>query len=130
MNYGWRLRTPLLLALIATTAGAQVLPLRATPAEPTASASQSTRSLLFDLKAAEDLQLRQQPIYVESVTVFGHRSEPAKIPLEQRFANALNAPAPAGTMEIRAMDTTPCLSMASTWNNIGSSFAPPTGCPR
>ena len=90
----------------------------------------NTRSILFDLKAAEDLQLRQQPIYMESITVFGHRSEPAKIPLEQRFANALNAPAAAGTMEIRAMDTTPCMSMASTWNNIGSSFAPLTGCPR
>jgi len=82
------------------------------------------------LKAAEDLQLRQQPIYMESITVFGHRSEPAKIPLEQRFANALNAPAAAGTMEIRPMDTTPCPSMASTWNTIGSSFAPLTGCPR
>jgi hypothetical protein len=100
------------------------------PAEPTAPASPSTRSILFDLKAAEDLQLRQQPIYMESITVFGHRSEPAKIPLEQRFANALNAPAAAGTMEIRPMDTTPCPSMASTWNTIGSSFAPLTGCPR
>ena len=130
MNYDWRKRTPLLLALIATAAGAQVSPLRATPAGPNASASQSTRSILFDLKAAEDLQLRQQPIYMESITVFGHRSEPAKMPLEQRFANALNAPAAAGAVGIRGMDTTPCLSMASTWNNIGSSFAPPTGCPR
>ena len=84
----------------------------------------------FRHMAAEDLQLRQQPISMESITVFGHRSEPAKIPLEQRFANALNAPAAAGTMEIRPMDTTPCPSMASTWNTIGSSFAPLTGCPR
>jgi len=130
MNCACRMRTPLLLALLATTTGAQVLSLRAMPAEPTAPASPSTRSILFDLKAAEDLQLRQQPIYMESITVFGHRSEPAKIPLEQRFANALNAPAAAGTMEIRPMDTTPCPSMASTWNTIGSSFAPLTGCPR
>ena len=130
MNYDCRMGAALLLALVAMTAGAQVLSLRAMPGEPTVSASQSTRSILFDLKAAEDLQLRQQPIYVESITVFGHRSEPAKMPLEQRFANALNAPAAAGTMGIRPMDTTPCPSMASTWNNIGSSFAPLTGCPR
>jgi hypothetical protein len=119
-----------LLALFTATAGAQVVSPYALPAEPAASATKTTHSILFDLKAAEDMRLRDQPIYVESITVFGHRSEPAKIPLEQRFANALNAPATAGAMEMRAMDTTPCMSMASTWNNIGSSFAPLTGCPR
>jgi hypothetical protein len=119
-----------LFALFTATVEAQVVSLYALPAAPTTPASQSTQSILFDLKAAEDVRLRQQPVYVESITVFGHRSEPAKIPLEQRFANALNAPAAAGAMEIRAMDTTPCMSMASTWNNIGSSFAPLTGCPR
>ena len=120
----------MLFALFTATAEAQVVSLYALPAGPTAPASQLTHSILFDLKAAEDARLRQQPIYVESITVFGHRPEPPKIPLEQRFANALNAPAAAGVMEIRAMDTTPCMSMASTWNNIGSSFAPLTGCPR
>ena len=119
----------MLLALFTATAGAQVS-LYALPVEPTVPASQSTHSILFDLRAAEDLRLRQQPIYLESITVFGHRAEPPKIPLEQRFANALNAPAAAGAVAIRAMDTTPCMSMASTWNNIGSSFAPLTGCPR
>ena len=130
MNYDCRMRTSLLLALLATPAVAQIASPYPLPAEPADAANRSTRSILFDLKTAEDLRLRQQPIYVESITVFGHRAEPPSIPLEQRFANALNAPAAAGVMEMRAMDTTPCMSMASTWNNIGSSFAPLAGCPR
>ena len=130
MNYDCRMRTPLLLALCAAPALAQFVSPYPLPAEPAARANRSTSSLLFDLKGAEDLRLQSQPIYVESITVFGHRSEPPNLPLEQRFANALNAPAAAGAMELRAMDTTPCMSMASTWNNIGSSFAPLTGCPR
>ena len=130
MNYDCRMRTPLLLALFTTPVLAQIVSPYPLPAEPTAPSNRSTRGILFDLKSAEDMRLRQQPIYVESITVFGHRAEPPKIPLEQRFANALNAPAAAGVMEMRAMDTTPCMSMASTWNNIGSSFAPLTGCPR
>ena len=130
MNYDCRMRTPLLLALFAAPAVAQFVPPYPLPAEPTGRANRSTSSILFDLKAAEDLRLQRQPIYVESITVFGHRPETPKIPLEQRFANALNAPTAAAAMEIRAMDTTPCMSMASTWNTIGSSFAPLTGCPR
>jgi hypothetical protein len=130
MNYDCRMRAPLLLALFATPAVARIVSPYPLPPEPASASNRSTTSILFDLRAAEDLRLRQQPIYVESITVFGHRAEPPKIPLEQRFANALNAPAAAAAMEIRAMDTTPCLSMASTWNTIGSSFAPLTGCPR
>jgi len=99
------------------------------PATPPAGAA---RSVLFDAFAADEARLRQQPAYIESIVIEGHDPDlrrPPRKPLEQRFADALNAPKPAATAGMRMMDTTPCVSLPSTWNNIGSSFVPLSGCP-
>lgn len=41
------------------------------------------------------------------------------------------APAPPAPMAgMRMLDTAPYMSLASTWNNVGSSFVPLSGCPR
>jgi len=97
----------------------------AQPAEP-------ARSVVFDSKAADFARLRQQPIYVESIVVEGRdpdgrRTKPKA--LEQRFAEALLAPPPSPTAGLRFLDTPPCMSLPSTWNNIGNSYAPIHGCP-
>jgi hypothetical protein len=125
------MRNPLLLALLATslTAVAQNASLYALPVESSAGASRATRSILFDLKAADDTRLRQQPIYIESITIYGPNPETPQKSVERRFADSLNAPV-SGAFSMRPVDSsTPCLSLPSTWNNIGSSFVPTSGCP-
>jgi len=97
-----------------------------------AQVSEPARSVVFDAKAADFARLREQPIYVESIVVEGRdpdgrRSKPKA--LEQRFAETLLAPRPSPTAGLRLLDTTPCMSLASTWNNIGHSYAPASGCP-
>jgi len=88
------------------------------------------RSVVFDHGASDAARLLQRPSYVESIVVEGRDPDARKRkPLEQRFAEALLAP-PASSVGLRALDTTPCMSMPSTWNTIGSSYAPLTGCPR
>ena len=90
------------------------------------------RSVLFDAEGAADARVRQYPQYVESIVVEGHDPDgrrPKARPLEQRFADALLARPPAASAGLRMMDTTPCMSLQSTWNVFGSSFAPLTGCP-
>jgi len=91
------------------------------------------RSVVFDRDAADLARLRQRPAYIESIVVEGrdpYAAATRKKPLEQRFADALLAPPPSPTAGLRFLDTTPCMSMASTWNNIGNSYAPISGCPR
>lgn len=118
-------------AVIAVAAGAQPLPLRTAPAADPSPAS-TARSVLFDAKAAEAERARQTPLYVERIVVEGRDPDaprrPAR-PLEQRFADALLAPPPAASVGLRPLDTRPCMSLPSTWNNLGSSFVPPSGCP-
>ena len=90
-------------------------------------------SSVFDKEAAAEAWRRQTPVYIESILVVGvdpNARKAVQKTLEQRFADSLNAPPPDPAAGIRPLDTTPCMSMASTWNNIGSSFAPMTGCPR
>ena len=135
MNYDGGMRTFLLLAMFSASARAQEPPLSQNaslyvlPIEPTARATPSTRSILFDVKAANDLRLRTQPIYIESITIVGQSPGPSRKTLERKFADALNAPA-SGMVEFRQSGSTPCLSMASTRPDIGSWFTPPTGCPQ
>ena len=135
MNYDAGMRTFLLLAIFTASAAAQDVPLPRNaslyvlPVEPTARATPSTRSILFDMKAAEDLRLRNHPIYVESITIVGQSPEPPKKTLERKFADTLNAPV-SGMVEFRQSGSTPCLSMASTRPDIGSWFTPATGCPQ
>jgi hypothetical protein len=118
----------LLLVSFVATAAAQTASYYVLPPESRTPAAQSTRSILFDLKAAENLRLQGQPLYVESITVVGE-AEPPKKSVEKRFADSLNSPV-AGMIEYRPMASTPCLSMASTRPDIGSWFTPLTGCPR
>ncbi len=100
--------------------------------KPCADPALAGRSVLFDGKARADARVRQTPQYVES-----HRrrrprpdgGDRRRKPLEQRFADALLAPPPGAAAGMRSLDTTPCMSLQSTWNTFGSSFAPLTGCP-
>jgi hypothetical protein len=118
--------------LIASPARAQALSSSTLTAEPVRDAALTGRSVLFDAKGAADARARQRPQYVESIVVEGRDSDgrrPKMKPLEQRFADVLLAPPPAAAAGLRMLDTTPCMSMPSTWNVLGSSFAPLTGCP-
>jgi hypothetical protein len=93
-------------------------------------AAKSTQSIIFDVKASDEARLRQQPIYVESITIIGRPEAKPQKSVEARFADALNGPATLGIMQFKSLDTTPCMSLASTWNNIGASFVPMSGCPK
>jgi hypothetical protein len=102
------------------------------PPEPMRDPALAGRSVLFDVKGAADARVRQSPHYVESILVEGRDPEgrrPRGRPLEQRFADALLAAPVDGRVGMRTLDTTPCMSLQSTWNAFGSSFAPLTGCP-
>ena len=118
--------------LMASPARAQALSSSTLPPEPVRDAAQAGRSVLFDAKGAAEARARQWPQYVESIVVEGRDPDgrrPRVKPLEQRFADALLAPPRAAAAGLRMLDTTPCMSMPSTWNVLGSSFAPLTGCP-
>jgi hypothetical protein len=118
--------------LLMSVAWAQAGSPGAADANAAAPPARAVRSVLFDAAAADDRRLRLQPVYIESIVIEGRdpdtRRAPRK-PLEQRFSDALNASKPAAAAGMRMMDTTPCMSVQSTWNSIGSSFAPLAGCP-
>jgi len=87
------------------------------------------RSVVFDRKAAE--AARETPTYVESIVVIGRDPDARTAKprsLEQRFAEALIAPRPSLAAG-RMLDNTPCMSLPSTWNNIGDAHVPLSGCP-
>ncbi len=127
------------MALSATCAVAPVvaqtppgIPVAPPVAAPAKAPEFTSRSVLFDTRSADAARARQQPLYVESIIVEGRDPDgrrPPRKPLEQRFAEALLAPPPASAMGIRGLDTTPCMSLQSTWNTIGNSYAPLAGCP-
>ena len=108
------------------------IPLAAPAAMPAKAPEFTARSVLFDARGADASRARQQPLYVESIVVEGRdpdaRRRPGK-PLEQRFAEVLLAPPPASAMGTRHLVTTPCMSLQSTWNTIGESYVPLSGCP-
>lgn len=90
-------------------------------------------SVVFDKDAADAARQRNDPTYVERIFVEGRDPDAPRVPrkpLEKRFADTLLAPPPAPMVGMRMLDTTPCMSLASTWNNIGSNFVPLSGCPR
>ncbi len=118
-----------LVGLSATGALAQalyVLP----PAAASATVA-GARSVVFDAAAAARERARQEPAYVERIFVEGRDPDAPRKPraVEQRFADALLAPRPSPTAGLRSLDTTPCMSVISSWNNLGNSYAPITGCP-
>lgn len=92
----------------------------------------AARSALFDADAADAARARAQPQYVERIVVEGRDPDARRPPrrsVEQRFADALLAPPPSPMAGLRMLDTTPCMSVQSTRNDIGNSYAPLTGCP-
>ena len=118
--------------LAAAQARPQAVPPPTLPPEPVADPARAGRSAVFDARSAADARVRQSPLYVESLVVEGRDPDarrPKAKPLEQRFADALLAPPPGAAVAMRSLDTTPCMSLQSTWNTLGSSFAPLTGCP-
>jgi len=124
----------MLLAVAAGPSAGQPVPLPAPRA--TALPAPSTRtpeSSVFDQRQAAEVRQRSEPTYVERITVEAYDPDVRRVPrktLERRFAETLLAPPPAPMAGMRMLDTTPCMSLASTWNNIGSSFVPVSGCPR
>jgi hypothetical protein len=127
-----RVAVALCVLLAAVHARPQALPLTTVPPETVRDPALAGRSVLFDGRRASDARVRQSPQYVESIVVEGRDPDgrrPKAKPLEQRFADALLAPPPAAAAGMRSLDTTPCMSLQSTWNTFGSSFAPLTGCP-
>ncbi|MFO1316862.1 MAG: hypothetical protein U1F58_14790 [Burkholderiales bacterium] len=107
-------------------------PLAAPPPLRAAAPDRAARSALFDADAVAAARAREQPQYVERIVVEG-RDPDARRPkprsVEQRFADALLAPPPSPMAGLRFLDTTPCMSVQSTWNDLGNSYAPITGCP-
>jgi hypothetical protein len=92
----------------------------------------AARSVVFDSGKADDLRLRQQPAYVESITVEGRDPDGPRTKrksLEQSFAEALLAPPPSAAAAMRGLRSTPCYAIQSSLNTIGDSYAPLTGCP-
>jgi len=121
----------LLAAAPAHAQGSAPLAFRPAPAPP--APARADQSAVFDRDAADSARQRQDPTYVERIFVEGHDPDAPRAPrkpLERRFADTLLAPPPAPMAGMRMLDTTPCMSLASTWNNIGSSFVPLSGCPR
>ena len=118
-----------LVWLAVATASAQAL--YTIPPAGAPPAATAARSLLLDPAAAERERARQQPAYVERIFVEGRDPDAPRRPraVEQRFADALLAPRPSSTAGLRFLDTTPCMSVISSWNNPGNSYAPITGCP-
>jgi len=96
-------------------------------------AAPPARSVVFDKDAADLVRMRQSPEYVERIFVEAYDPDAARIPrrtLERQFSDTLLAAPAVPAMGIRPLDSTPCMSLPSTWNNIGTSFAPMSGCPR
>jgi hypothetical protein len=99
---------------------------------PQADPARAGRSIMFDPARVAEAGARAQPQYVESITVEARDPDAPRVrrkAFEQRFADSLLGPPPARQVGMRRLDSTPCLSVPSTWNSLGSSFAPLGGCP-
>lgn len=117
--------------VVAPHAFAQSVPMPA-PAKPPSPPPSGT-SVVFDKEAANAARQRNDPSYIERIFVEGRDPDAPRAPrkpLEKRFADTLLAPPAAAAVGMRPLDTTPCMSLASTWNSIGSNFVPTSGCPR
>jgi hypothetical protein len=93
--------------------------------------TQPARSVVFDTRSAVDARLRNAPSYVETIFVEG-RNPDARPPraLEVRFTEVLTAPRPSPFAAVSMFSDAPCMSLPSTWNNIGDAHVPLSGCPR
>ena len=115
------------LLLVSTWTGAQALYQVPRDALPPA---QPVRSVVFDARSAAEVRLRSEPAYVETIVVEGRDPDAQRRkPLETRFAEAL-APRPSPLAGISQFSDAPCMSLPSTWNNLGDAHVPLSGCPR
>lgn len=131
----WRVHALILVvSVVGPVNGQQTAPYMPHPLPGTVITSpRASQSAAFDKEAADTERQRQEGAYIERIFVEGRDPDVrrgTRKPLERRFANSLLAPPPSPMAGIRMLDTTPCMSLASTWNNIGSSFVPLSGCPR
>jgi hypothetical protein len=121
------------LVMVTGTAASQTGPATfSAPAPAGAPGGAGSRSAVFDIAKADELRLRQQPAYVESIVVEGRDPDGPRTrrrSLEQTFAEVLLAAPPAAAMGMRKLNATPCHAVQSSLNTIGSSYAPLTGCP-
>jgi hypothetical protein len=130
------LRTRLAIATLAMAGSAwpqAPAPWQARPEAAPAAPERTARSVLFDPRGAAEARARQQPQYVESLVVEGRdpdlrRAQPK--PLEQRFAEALLAPRPSLAGGGQLFGNMPCMSLPSTWNELGDAHVPLSGCPQ
>lgn len=115
------------LAFAANAAAQALYELPRAPAPP----AEPVRSVVLDPRSAADARAKFGPVYVETITVEGRRDPdaPKRKPLEVRFAEAL-APRPDPLAGMSVFGDTPCMSLPSTWNNIGDAHVPLSGCPR
>jgi hypothetical protein len=115
---------------LALAAGAAAQGLYVVPRDPAAPA-EPLRSVVLDARSAADARAKFGPVYVETITVEGRRDPdaPRRKPLEVRFAEAL-APRPSPLAGLSPFSDAPCMSLPSTWNNIGDAHVPLSGCPR
>ncbi|MFO1303693.1 MAG: hypothetical protein U1F54_08165 [Burkholderiales bacterium] len=116
------------LLAVTTTAASQSL--YEVPRDP-APAAEPVRSVVLDVRSAADARARSAPQYVETIVVEGRRDPdaPRRKPLEVRFAEAL-APRPNPLTGLTPFSDAPCMSLASSWNNLGDAHVPLSGCPR
>ncbi|MFO1311584.1 MAG: hypothetical protein U1F41_05900 [Burkholderiales bacterium] len=116
--------------LLALSAGVAAQTLYDVPRDPAAPV-QPPRSVVLDARSAADARAKFGPVYVESITVEGRRDPdaPRRKPLEVRFAEAL-APRPNPLAGLSTFSDAPCMSLPSTWNNMGDAHVPLSGCPR
>ena len=92
------------------------------------------RSVVLDKTQAAAIEAAHAPRYTERIEVIGRdpdaRRAPVK-PLEQRFADALNAPQGNGRIGgvLGPLDARPCTSLASMRTDIGTAYNPYGFCP-
>jgi hypothetical protein len=140
-----RLLVPALVA-VAGAAGAQMtVPPSSAPYAPDAprlvltprpapASAASTRSVVVDQAQAEAIEAARAPRYTERVDVIGRDRDTRKAPpksLEQRFAESLNGQQGNGRLGgvLGALDTRPCMALASMVVDIGTAYNPYGFCP-
>ena len=120
-------RTAMLLAVVNGVAAQSLYDVPRDPPSP----SEPVRSVVLDARSASEARAKSTPVYVETIVVEGRRDPDAlrRKPLEARFAEAL-APRANPLAGLTPFSDAPCMSLPSTWNNLGDAHVPLSGCPR
>jgi len=141
---GLRLVVPALVA-VAGAAGAQLTVPPSAPyapdaprlvltPRPVAAPASPPRSVVVDAAQAEAIEAARMPRYTERIDVVGRDADARKAPpksLEQRFAESLNGQQGNGRLGgvLGALDTRPCMALASMVVDIGTAYNPFGFCP-